>query len=245
MTAVVVVGGCARQGDDRTVPRRGSTDPHARAGSPTATPTATTARPARAVEVAHGPRDVARVALTFHGSGSTALAVELLRAVERARVKITVLAVGTWLRHHPGMAPRILGGGHELGNHTLHHYPMRGLSRTVALDEINGCANILRKEVGDRGRWFRASGTQHTTPSIRWAAGRAGYRTCLSYDVDTLDFEDPGPAAIVHNGVAGARRGSILSLHLGHAGTVAALPHLVHGLQAKGLTPVTVSELLG
>lgn len=225
-----------------------------RSATPTETPSAPTstsasARPPRsgpvhAREIAHGPRGIPHVALTFHGSGSATLAHALLREAERLHVAVTVLAVGTWLEQQPAMARRILRGGHELGNHTLHHYPMLRLGHTETFREVRGCADVLHRLIGTEGRWFRASGTQHTTALIRHAAGRAGYRTCLSYDVDTLDYQDPGAAAVVRNGLRGVRPGSILSLHLGHSGTVEALPDLVRGLRAKGLTPVTVGDLL-
>ncbi|MET9023248.1 polysaccharide deacetylase family protein [Actinopolymorpha sp. NPDC004070] len=207
--------------------------------------TATRARtPARTVEIGHGPRSAPRVALTFHGAGDPSTAEALLRAAEHVNVPLTVLAVGTWLSQNPTMADRIRHGGHELGNHTLHHLPMRTLDRSQAYDEISGCATVLRRLTGSAGMWFRASGTQHTTPLIRTAATRAGYRFCLSYDVDTLDYLDPGPAAVVRNGVDSAKPGSILSLHMGHPGTVRALPGLVAGLRARGLQPVTVTDLL-
>ncbi|MFZ5851927.1 MAG: polysaccharide deacetylase family protein, partial [Actinomycetota bacterium] len=38
--------------------------------------------------------------------------------------------------------------------------------------------------------------------------------------------------------------GSIVSLHLGHPGTVAALPAILDDLRGKGLAAVTVSQLL-
>ncbi len=41
------------------------------------------------------------------------------------------------------------------------------------------------------------------------------------------------------------RPGSIVSLHLGHAGTVSALPGVLAGLRDRGLRAVTVSELVG
>ncbi|HZC26719.1 MAG TPA: hypothetical protein VE287_06830 [Actinopolymorphaceae bacterium] len=69
----------------------------------------------------------------------------------------------------------------------------------------------------------------------RAAAARAGYHTCLSYDVDTRDYLDPGQAAVVRNGVRNAQPGSILSLQMAHAGTVQALPRLLDGLRGKGL----------
>jgi hypothetical protein len=38
--------------------------------------------------------------------------------------------------------------------------------------------------------------------------------------------------------------GSIVSLHLGHAGTVAALPGILDGIRSRGWSAVTVTELL-
>jgi peptidoglycan/xylan/chitin deacetylase (PgdA/CDA1 family) len=58
-----------------------------------------------------------------------------------------------------------------------------------------------------------------------------------------LDWTDPGPAAVVVNARA-ATAGSIISLHLGHAGTVAALPRIIRDLKSRGLSPVTAAELL-
>jgi hypothetical protein len=40
------------------------------------------------------------------------------------------------------------------------------------------------------------------------------------------------------------RPGSIVSLHFGHAATVAAMPALLDGLRQRRLTPVTMTELM-
>jgi peptidoglycan/xylan/chitin deacetylase (PgdA/CDA1 family) len=103
----------------------------------------------------------------------------------------------------------------------------------------------LRRITGSIGRWFRPSQTQHSTAAIRAQAARAGYATCLSYDVDSLDYTDPGAAAVVRTTVQGAQPGSIVSLHFGHTGTVEAIPELIAGLRARGLRPVTMTELVG
>lgn len=196
-----------------------------------------------AVELGHGPRTGTAVALTFHGSGTPQLAEELLALVDRARVPVTVLAVGTWLAQNPATAARILAGGHELGNHTMHHLAMRTLPPTQADREVADCAGVLTRVTGSPRRWFRASGTQHTTPVIRAAAGRSGYSACLSYDVDGLDWQDP-PASTVRAAVLDAvRPGSVVSLHLGHRVTIEALPAILTGLRTRGLVPVTCSRL--
>jgi peptidoglycan/xylan/chitin deacetylase (PgdA/CDA1 family) len=185
------------------------------------------------------------VALTFHGAGEVALATNLLGELESAGARATVLAVGQWLDEEPAMAKRILDGGHELGNHTYRHLTMPPLTEVVDESEITRCAEVLRRLTGSAGRWFRPSGTVHATPAILEAAGRAGYATSLSYDVDPADYADPGAAAVTSRVLAAVRAGSIVSLHLGHLGTVQAIPAIVDGLRSRGLAAVTISELMG
>jgi len=205
-------------------------------------PVRTVTSPAR--EVDSGVRSRPLVALTFHGQGDPGLATDVLAAAEHARARLTVFAVGSWLAAQPGMVHRIGAGGHELANHTMHHRPMAGMGAPEAYAEFADCANLLRRLGGAPGHWVRPSGTPHTTAALRAAAGRAGYRVCVGYDVDSLDYTDPGPTAIRRR-VAQARAGSIVSLHLGHAGTVTALTGILADLALRGLRPVTVTELLG
>jgi peptidoglycan/xylan/chitin deacetylase (PgdA/CDA1 family) len=193
--------------------------------------------------VSHGPRNRSAVALTFHGQGNPQLVSALLDEVKRGNTRVTVLAVGTWLSAHPALGRRILRDGHELGNHTQHHANIKTMQPADAYAEINACAEGIRAVTGSIGRWFRPSQTQFATPTIKAAAHKAGYPTCLSYDVDSRDFTDPGPSAIVATTLAAVRPGSIVSLHCGHEGTVASIAPLLAALHARGLRPVTASEL--
>jgi peptidoglycan/xylan/chitin deacetylase (PgdA/CDA1 family)/membrane-associated phospholipid phosphatase len=195
-------------------------------------------------EVEHGPRDRPLVALTFHGAGPVKLAESVLATAERAGAHVTVLAVGTWLDLYPQMARRVLSGGHDLGNHTQRHLDISSMNEAAAHAEIAQCAARLKSLTGSVGSWFRPSASRHATPLVRGLAARAGYRTCLSYDLDSLDYTDPGPAAVAGNVLRDVRGGSIVSLHLGHPGTLAALPRILDGLSHRGLRAVTVTELL-
>src|SRR5271157_157581 len=195
-------------------------------------------------QVVHGSRDRTQVALTFHGQGPVSMADALLAEAERAGARVTVLAVGTWLGQYPQIAERILRGGHDLGNHTMHHLDIAAMEASGAYAEIAGCAQRLRALTGSVGRWFRPSQTRYSTPLIEREARKAGYQTCVSYDVDSLDYTDPGPDAIVSTVLGSTRPGSIVSLHLGHSGTVIALPAILRGLASRGLRPVTLTDLL-
>ncbi|MCK7627907.1 polysaccharide deacetylase family protein [Streptomyces sp. RS10V-4] len=220
----------------------GPRDPGRSARHPAARPP--TRAPGLPAEIAHGPRDGHAVALTFHGRGDPALGRALLTEAERAGVRVTVLAVGDWLDEQPAMARRILDGGHELGNHTMHHRDIGALPADAAYAEISQCADRLRKLTGSIGSWFRPSRTQRATPQVIQLARRAGYPHVLSYDVDSLDANDPGAPAVRRTVLDGVRPGSVVSLHLGHAGTVAALPPILDGLRRRGLRAVTTTELV-
>ncbi|GLW55139.1 polysaccharide deacetylase family protein [Kitasatospora phosalacinea] len=191
-----------------------------------------------------GPSDRPQVALTFHGQGDAGTTADLLREVEAAGARVTVLAVGTWLQEQPESARRVLDGGHELGNHTMHHGDISGMGPEAAYAEIAQCAQRLVRLAGSPGRWFRPSQAKDCTSLVAEQARRAGYDHCLGYDLDSLDHTDPGPEAVARTVLDGVRPGSVVSLHLGHRGTVAAMPQILDGLAARALRPVTASELL-
>jgi len=195
-------------------------------------------------EVRHGPRNRPGIALTFHGQGTPTQVDDLLVALEKGGAHGTVLAVGTWLQTEPSFAHRILGGGHELGNHTMHHLAIASMSPTAAIAEIRACADVLRALTGTIGTWFRPSQTQHANQVILTAASAVGYHTSLSYDVDSLDYTDPGVDAIVANVLRGARNGSIVSMHAGHPQTITAMPAVLDGLRNRGLRPMTMTGLM-
>ena len=184
------------------------------------------------------------MALTFHGAGAADITRSVLAELAAAGAHVTVFAVGTWLTAEPALARAVLDGGHELGNHTYSHLPMRRLPLRTATSEVARCAALLRRLVGNRGSWFRPSGTPASTVTIRAAARASGYAQCVSYDVDSLDWTDPGGPAIIHTVLTQVKAGSIVSLHLGHPDTATALPRLLDGLTQRKLRPVTITDLL-
>ncbi|GAA2712487.1 MULTISPECIES: polysaccharide deacetylase family protein [Streptomyces] len=200
--------------------------------------------PGLPAQIDHGPRGARAVALTFHGAGDAKAATAVLSEVERAGARITVLAVGTWLDAQPQLARRVLDGGHELGNHTMRHLSICSMPEQAAYAEITECAERLRRLTGGIGRWFRPSRARRATDQVVRLARRAGYPHVLSYDVDSLDFTDPGAEAVRRTVLNAVRPGSVVSLHFGHAGTLAALPAILDGLHRRGLRAVTTTELL-
>ena len=244
--SLLAAGGCgaSHAASDATPRLSSSPTPSPRASRAAASPSNSASPTAPATpEVSRAAAVSDAVALTFHGDGPTTLANALLAEAEQHGARLTVLAVGQWLAKYPQMAERVLHGGHELGNHTEHHLAIDRMSADLAFSEIDRCAQRLEKLTGSRGRWFRQSQGQHASPVVREAAVRAGYGTLLSYDLDPLDYRDPGATAITRNVLTRVRGGDVVSMHLGHPETVVALPDILEGLRKRGLRAVTASEL--
>jgi peptidoglycan/xylan/chitin deacetylase (PgdA/CDA1 family) len=195
------------------------------------------------VEIGTGPAGSQQVALTFHGGGDPATAQSILDIAAGRGAHLTVLAIGTWLEANPALAAAIVGGGHDLGNHTWSHPVLSDLGADDVREEITRCRDLLIQLTGSPGPFFRTSSGQHASAVILAEAGAAGYPLTLSYDIDPQDWTDPGAAA-VRDGAAQAAGGSIVSLHFGHPGTVDALPGILDDLQARGLQAVSASTLL-
>ena len=207
---------------------------------PTPTPTPAPIGPAR--ELVHATSGRGEVALTFHGAGDPGLARSILTTLADRGAAVTVLAVGTWLAQYPDVAKLVTDHGHELGNHTWSHPTLTGMTTAAVRSEIERCRDRIAALTGGPGAFFRPSAAQHATPEVLRLAGAAGYPTVLSYDVDSRDFTDPGPVAI-RRAVATSSAGSVVSMHLGHPGTLAALPGVLDDLGHRGLAPVTASAL--
>jgi peptidoglycan/xylan/chitin deacetylase (PgdA/CDA1 family) len=245
--ALAALAACTRRAPRTAPPPAASTTPpSAPSASGVPAPPSTTLSPpaGEAAYVRSGPSDVPAVALTFHGSGDVALAHRLLDEAERAGARITVFAVGQWLAANPAIATRLRAGGHELANHTYTHPSLGRLSAASVRTEIERCDDVVRAANGGAVAWFRPSAMAVPTLLVRRAAAVTGHRTVVGYDVDSRDFTDPGARAIHDNVLRGVRNGSIVSLHLGHPGTVDALPGLLAALHDKGLRCVTTSGLL-
>ena len=195
-------------------------------------------------DISHGSRTLNEIALTFHGAGDPTLARKILKIAKSSHIDISVLAVGTWLKANPAIGHEILDAWITLGNHTMNHKTMTKLNASSAYAEIAECKKVLTTISPDLPMIFRPSGTPKSNATIRKAANENGYTNCITYDVDSLDYQDPSPAAIAKNVANGIKNGSIVSLHFGHVNTPKALPLIIEHLAGLNLKPVTLAKLI-
>jgi peptidoglycan/xylan/chitin deacetylase (PgdA/CDA1 family) len=218
--------------------------------------------------ISNGPRDVPKVALTFdtaYSAETAALVSEgaigpqynaaVLDYLDATKTPATVFVTGLWGQQYPAAMKRLAATSTiEIGNHTWSHagwagdcygLPSPGDVASQKL-EIGRTAMLIAGYTGRAPTLIRFPGLCHDAADVSLAA------TFGEYTVDTdIDLNDTGVTE-VEPVVAGileqVQPGSIILLHLygppNTPATLEILSQLVPGLQEKGLTPVTVSELI-
>ncbi len=194
--------------------------------------------------VSRGTTVSKRIALSFHTEGTTAQVTRLLDMAKTLEVPLTMLIIGEWLDKNRDLGRRIADAGHDYGNHTYSHLSLPDQKREVVANEIERCAELLRKVTGTGGKWFRPSGSNSTTALINEEAGKAGYPVVLGFDTDPLDYQDPGSATVRSRVASNIQAGSIVSLHAQYQGTIDVFESMVAAIRDKGFTLVRASDLV-
>ena len=143
-------------------------------------------------------------------------------------------------------------GHFTLGNHSYTHRDFRTLDAIEIRDELRRTEEAISPYCGqDLHPFFRPPNGGYDDDVLA-AVGRAGYRSTVTWDIDTIDWrpiinDPPGPTAdqMVAKVLGNAQGGSIVLMHLGGFETLEALPRIVNGLRDAGFDLVTLDELLG
>jgi peptidoglycan/xylan/chitin deacetylase (PgdA/CDA1 family) len=184
------------------------------------------------------------VALAFD-DGPWILTSRFVAMLHRERAVATFFMIGRQItRGDPRLLRRELRDGDALGDHTWSH-PYLTFSDDVR-HQLSSVVNVIRAETGYTPCVFRPPYGVYD-PAIVHTARSLGLATVL-WDVDPRDWALPGTAAIEQRVLAGVRRGSIVISHDGggnRSETLAAYPHIIAALRARGYRFVTVPQLLG
>lgn len=184
------------------------------------------------------------VALTFDDGPSERGLDAVLPVLKARAIPATFFLIGRTLERNPDLGVRLLGDGHELGNHSYSHRPMLWLSQDEIAREVESTDAILRR-VGFHGPiFFRPPGGRKLLGLPRYLADH--HRTTVTWDVEPESYFSTADELVRYTR-AKVRPGSIIILHpMTKPGgeTRAALPAIIDGLISDGYRFVTVSELL-
>lgn len=201
--------------------------------------------------ISHGPRDRPRVALTFDDGPDPQVTPAILDVLADADARATFFVIGRRLERHRELGSRALREGHELGNHSWTHSYFQNFYRTNRQQaDVERSTRLLQELSGSAAQpLYRPPVGLKSPPLARVAHARKLKVVAWSlHSRDTLARDSEATAARVLSRIA---PGDIVLMHDGHERegehrgiAAASLPLILRGLRERGLSCVTVSELL-
>jgi len=199
----------------------------------------------------HGSANRPLCALTFDDGPSPIATEKTLDALEEIGLKATFFVVGQHAQQYPQLMRRIVAAGHAIGNHTYSHAALfSAWPRRYVLRDLQRCNAIVHDITGVRPCAFRPPAGLRS-PAMYQACQRLGL-PIVGWTVRGLDTVSRSPLTIFNRINNGLGPGSIIVLHDGatllssrdRSGTLAALQLIFREMSNRGITAVTIPELL-
>lgn len=185
------------------------------------------------------------VALTFDDAPAPRVQ-EVLDILKENQVKATFYETGTGIEQYPEIAKVIVGAGMEVGNHSYSHERFLLKSQSFIDSEIQK-TNKLINDSGYYGEITFRPPNGKKLFGLPWYLYEHKIKTIM-WDVEPDTYVAGNSEAIIKYTLDHVRPGSIILLHpfceKECAADREALPKIIKGLQSKGYTFITVSELL-
>ena len=167
---------------------------------------------------------------------------QLAAVLRRERARATFFVVGSRVALFPESMQAAARVG-VFGNHTWSHPHLRGLSHRDARRELEQAEVAITRASGTRPRLFRPPFAE---------AGPADERLARRFDLLDVRWSVDGgdalpgatPRGVVRAATRGLAPGAIVLLHDAHPWTARVVARVLAAARARGLTPVTVPDLL-
>lgn len=183
-----------------------------------------------------------KVAISFDAAWGADKTEELLRILEKYKVKTTFFLVDFWMEKYPEMTKKIAAAGHEIGNHSATHPHMAALSQAQIREELAATNKRIKDLTGQDPLLFRPPFGEYNNTLIRTVEDLGMFT--IQWDVDSLDWQDLSAAEIAGRVLEQVKPGSIVLFHNNAVHTPEALPGIIAKLQADGYQIVPVSQLI-
>jgi peptidoglycan/xylan/chitin deacetylase (PgdA/CDA1 family) len=204
-----------------------------------------------------GPAGRPAIAITFDDGPDPRWTPAVLDALAGGGGRATFFVVGESAEAHPDLVRRCRDEGHEVALH-LHRHRRDVVASDATFDEsLRRCADAVAGILGHPAALLRFPYGEKGRQDPRRLPARHGVRA-VHWTFSSMDSREPDPARIVARVGACLRPGAIVLMHdrldddgpvgppyiQSRAATVAAIPGILDLAKARGLSAVTVSDLL-
>ena len=183
-----------------------------------------------------------KIAITFDAAWGADDTDELLAILAEYNAKVTVFAVGDWVRQNPDAVKAFYEAGHTIANHSDTHTAYSKLSYEEIKADIQRCNAEIEKCIGKAPALVRVPSGDYTNDAIN-AAESLSMQT-IQWSVDSLDWQGVSVEEMVERVTGATENGSILLFHNDVKNTPEALRQILQILSERGYRFVTVDELI-
>lgn len=185
--------------------------------------------------------------LTFDAGYDNGNMPAILDALHKHQVHATFFVVGTLIREKPELIKEIADAGHTVGNHTMTHPDMSGISTKEAFQKQLEDVEALYKEAtgNEMTKFYRPPQGIYSTENLKMAKD-LGYHTffwSLAY-VDWYQDDQPTKEEAFQKLLGRIHPGAIVLLHSTSSTNAEILDELLTKWEEMGYTFGTLEELV-
>ena len=185
--------------------------------------------------------------LTFDAGYENGNMPAILDALHKHQVHATFFVVGTLIKEKPEMIREIANAGHTVGNHTMTHPDMSGISTKEAFQKQLEDVEALYKEAtgNEMTKFYRPPQGIYSTENLKMAKD-LGYHTffwSLAY-VDWYQDNQPAKEEAFQKLLGRIHPGAIVLLHSTSSTNAEILDELLTKWEEMGYTFGTLEELV-
>ena len=169
------------------------------------------------------------VYLTFDDGPNDSTTTDILKILEKEKVKGTFFCIGNNVVKNPKVFQEIIEKGHSVGNHSMSHINGWKVTKNKYLEDIEKASEIIKSNL------FRPP---FGKLNFRSASELKKKFEIVMWDINSGDFDETlSYFQVIENVLKNARNGSIIVLHdnkkFKHLTLNALLP-IIRGLKDKG-----------
>ena len=184
--------------------------------------------------------------LTFDAGYENGCTEQILDVLKKHEVKAAFFLVGNYIEKNEDLVRRMVGEGHIVGNHTMHHPDMSKLSNGSAFTkELTDLENLFRETTGkELPKFYRPPQGLYSEENLKMAQ-QLGYKTVfwsLAY-ADWNNDSQPTREQAFSKLLPRTHNGAVVLLHSTSKTNAAILDELLTTWEQQGYTFESIDKL--
>lgn len=187
----------------------------------------------------NGNRESKNVSLMFNVYQNTEIVEDILQVLDEHNAKATFFVGGCWADDNAACLEKIVGYGHEIGNHGYFHKDHDKLSYDDNKEEIYLTQIIVNALCGVKTTLFAPPSGAFNNETLS-ACANLDYKVIM-WSKDTIDWRDKDVSLIKKRATENLQNGDFILMHPTEC-TLSALGEILDYYESVGFAAVTVSQ---